>query len=457
MKDDPVFRSFAGFSLGSGAKAFLRVAGVLLVGAQDAQALPSFARQTGQQCAACHNGFPELTPYGRQFKINGYTFSNGDAPTFPLAALIISSFTHTAEPADAPPAPGTTRNDNYGVDAANFFYAGKITSNVGAYLQGFYDVRAHAFALFNSDFRYADTAHFFGKAATIGLTVNNNPGLTDPWNTAQSFWYYPYETSHWVAQPAASTAIQGRYAQQVEGATAYVSWDQWVYAAAGAYEGLDAKTLNSLGINTRGTSLIADPAPYWRVALEPAWGNNTLEFGTFGMDMSVDPLRDATAGTDRTVDVGVDSQYQYLADRYSLSLIGSYIWEDSSLDASRALHFSSNSRDNLRAVNVKVTYAYDQTYYANLGPFRTYGSRDQALYGSAGAANGSPDTAGWVGELDYYPFNRGGPAFWRQLGLKFGLQYTYYTRFDGATTNYDGMGRSASANNTLFLYTWILF
>ena len=39
-----------------------------------AQAVPLYARQTGQQCAACHNGFPELTPYGRLFKLNGYTF-----------------------------------------------------------------------------------------------------------------------------------------------------------------------------------------------------------------------------------------------------------------------------------------------------------------------------------------------------------------------------------------------
>ena len=28
------------------------------IGLRDARALPSFARQTGQECAACHNGFP---------------------------------------------------------------------------------------------------------------------------------------------------------------------------------------------------------------------------------------------------------------------------------------------------------------------------------------------------------------------------------------------------------------
>lgn len=38
-----------------------------------AMALPSFARQTGQPCGTCHTDFPALTPYGRRFKLLGYT------------------------------------------------------------------------------------------------------------------------------------------------------------------------------------------------------------------------------------------------------------------------------------------------------------------------------------------------------------------------------------------------
>jgi hypothetical protein len=59
----------------SAALAFIVIAA--LPGWRPANALPSYARQTGQQCAACHNGFPELTPYGRLFKLNGYTFTGG--------------------------------------------------------------------------------------------------------------------------------------------------------------------------------------------------------------------------------------------------------------------------------------------------------------------------------------------------------------------------------------------
>src|ERR1700736_6345395 len=44
--------------------------------ASAAQAVPSFARQTGMACAACHTVFPELTPFGREFKLNGYVVDN---------------------------------------------------------------------------------------------------------------------------------------------------------------------------------------------------------------------------------------------------------------------------------------------------------------------------------------------------------------------------------------------
>jgi hypothetical protein len=45
--------------------------------APSAQALPSFARQTGQPCGTCHTDFPALTPFGRRFKLLGYDFVYG--------------------------------------------------------------------------------------------------------------------------------------------------------------------------------------------------------------------------------------------------------------------------------------------------------------------------------------------------------------------------------------------
>src|SRR5215472_8006225 len=39
-------------------------------------AVPSFARQTGMACEACHTVYPELTHFGRVFKANGYVLDN---------------------------------------------------------------------------------------------------------------------------------------------------------------------------------------------------------------------------------------------------------------------------------------------------------------------------------------------------------------------------------------------
>ena len=62
-------------------------AGFLSVGfASPAQALPSFARQTGQPCGTCHTDFPALTPYGRRFKLLGYTTGGGEFRTTPFSS-----------------------------------------------------------------------------------------------------------------------------------------------------------------------------------------------------------------------------------------------------------------------------------------------------------------------------------------------------------------------------------
>ena len=63
---------------------------------RDAQAVPSFARQTGMSCNACHTVWPDLTPFGRTFKMGGYHFSTASekAPYRPpIAAMFQASAT----------------------------------------------------------------------------------------------------------------------------------------------------------------------------------------------------------------------------------------------------------------------------------------------------------------------------------------------------------------------------
>src|SRR5271170_3239103 len=54
---------------------FLLGGTALMLVSTPAQAVPPFARQTGLACEACHTIPPELTAFGRRFKLSGYTLT----------------------------------------------------------------------------------------------------------------------------------------------------------------------------------------------------------------------------------------------------------------------------------------------------------------------------------------------------------------------------------------------
>ena len=427
---------------------------VCILNFRQARALPSYARQTGQQCAACHNGFPELTPYGRLFKLNGYTFTGGDSNWPPIAVMAIPNFTHVAQSQPGGLAPGFG-NDNDVAFTGSLFYGGKIFDHVGAFIQGTYDQVPNAIHWDNADIRYANTGELSGKELVYGTSLNNNPTVNDVWNSTPA-WGYPYVASQLAPTPAATTLVEGLLAQQVLGLNPYVYWNRLVYAEIGGYRTLSPWSLSALGIPPPGTSSIDGLAPSWRLAVEPSWGNNTWEVGTFGLAASLVPQRIGGAGSDHVTDVGFDTQYEFLGARDSFSLQARYILEYQDLSASQSLGLSTNSFNSLHSFHIKGSYYYKQMIGLSAGYFNLQGSSDPLLFGDV-SANNSPNSAGWTLELDYIPFNYGGPAFWPWLNMKLGLQYIRYSKFDGASTNYDGAGTNASANNTLFAFAWFAF
>src|SRR5437763_3671583 len=152
------------------------LAGSLLLRAQPAEAVPSFARQTGQPCAACHVGAfgPQLTQFGREFKMNGYVWNNGKSDV-PLAAMAEASFTHTSADQAGGAAAGFAPNDNPAIDQVSLFYGGKVFDSLGAFVQVTYDGIARQLTWDNLDVRYAQTGKLFDKPMILGVTFNNNP------------------------------------------------------------------------------------------------------------------------------------------------------------------------------------------------------------------------------------------------------------------------------------------
>ena len=85
-----------------------------------------------------------------------------------------------------------------------------------------------------------------------------------------------------------------------------------------------------------------------------------------------------------------------------------------------------------------------------VGYFNVSGTTDQLLFAQApvsGSLNGSPHSNGYTLNLSWWP----------QQNINFAVQYNGYLRFNGAQSNYDGAGRAASGNNTVFLLGRFVF
>lgn len=225
----------------------------LALAAPMAHAVPSFARQTGMACEACHTVFPELTHFGRVFKANGYTLDNlkqvrdigaakdemmlSLATLPPLSAMVQVSQTWLNSPLpDGTGGPGTSQTSTTGFpQQLSLFYAGKVAPHVGAFIQLTYGNDSGTIGIDNTDLRYANSVVLEHERSLIyGVTVNNNPTVQDLWNSVPA-WGYPFGTTNAGVSPLAGTQIDGALAQDVAGISAYVMWNESLYGELGVY------------------------------------------------------------------------------------------------------------------------------------------------------------------------------------------------------------------------------
>jgi hypothetical protein len=429
------------------------------------EAVPSYARQTGLACSGCHYTPPELNPAGRRFKLTGYVDRGDDTKvikaeggkkssaldilaSLPLSVMLDVSFTSTKSPIP------TTQNGSFEFPQdISLFLAGAWTSHVGSFMQTTYSAQKDHFTSDNTDIRYANIGKLGGKDFVFGLDLNNNPTVEDLWNSTPA-WGLPWVASDWAPTPAASPLIQGKLAQDVAGVGAFAMWDNHLYLDVAGYrsEHIGGPQPNpgsaGTGINIRGL------APYWRLAWQQLTAKTQYQIGTYGMHLRSTPnaITDATGAhlpfQDSFTDWAFDTQIDRTLFRKDvLSFRASYIRENNSLIASANLTTPTASQvsHHLNTVLANTEYHIGNKYTGTFGWFNTTGTVDGALY--SGSANGDPRGSGYIANISYWP--------WQNLWMA--AQYTGYTRFNGASTNYDGAGRNASANNTIYLDIKFLF
>ncbi|HET6907270.1 MAG TPA: hypothetical protein VFH52_10005 [Rhodanobacteraceae bacterium] len=438
-----------------------------------AGAVPAFARQTGQACVACHVSFPELTPYGRLFKLSGYTI--GSRLTLPLAFMVQAGDTGVRKNRDDQGAQIVPKTHSTQVSSASLFVAGKINDNVGGWIQWTYNnlyvndagkTVGHS-GIDNTDLRVVGRqtdAEGTSIRWLYGLTIHNSPTVQDVWNSTPAFGF-PFTLPPNMISPVAATMLDGTLAQQVAGVGGYVFWNRSLYFELTGYrtaDGIFSPLRAGQDVHTPGgVHRLAGLNPYWRLAWNREWGSNSLMLGAYGLRVRVYPDNTLPfTPTDRYTDIAVDAQYQYITDPHTFALQATRIHERQSYLASfpaseagaaiGAGPAPANPRDTLNTSRLKATYYFRRRYGVTLSWFSTTGSSDSGLYapGSVdGSLSGKPDTNGYITEFDYLPVQN----------LRLMLQYYDYRKFNGGRANYDGSGRSAKDNNTWFLNLWFVY
>ena len=420
--------------------------------------VPSFARQTGMACSVCHYQFPQLTPFGRQFKLNGYTLSTikaiesrGDSGQLrlslasipPLSMMVVASATQLGDAL-----PGTQNATVALPQQLSLFVAGAITPKIGTFTQLTYSSSSNTISIDNTDIRYADHTTLGSTNLTWGVTLNNNPTVQDLWNTTPA-WGVPFLSSATAPGASANPMISGAFAQRVVGLGMYGMWNDLLYTELSAYRSSVPGGVSPLDSSARST--LSGVAPYWRVAVQKTFGKQYLMVGTFGMAASIFPAG-ITGQTDRVTDFGFDAQHETpIGDGHLVSRL-SWITENQSLDASAAgaTPAVAHASNSLSTVRLNSSWYPSSMFGVTVGIFSTTGGVDSTLYAPSsvsGSANGSPETTGAMFEFNVNS--------WENSRLV--LQYTLYNKFNGGSTNYDGSGRNASSNSALYVGMWLAF
>lgn len=420
-----------------------------------AHALPSYARQTGSDCAACHvGGFgPQLTPFGVQFKLGGYTDTDGKGTKIPLSGMAVANWTHTSKkfPEDVP---HYSDNNNFAIQEVSAFLAGRFSDSVGSFVQWTYSDIDRRSALDQVDIRFATPYKAGDKEGIFGVSLNSNPTLTDPFNTLGQ-WRFPYTSPDFGFGTGPSPLVEN-LASSVIGLNAYTLWDKNFYAELGLYDTLSAKTLERIHADDPGK--FKGLGTYWRVAYMKDMKRDNFSVGLFGFNAKLQPDRADLGTADRYRDIGIDAAYQFLGNREHIYTVNaSYTREWQKLNYTFGTEGADHRSNRLDQWRLAASYHYMQTWGLTAGVFDARTTKDATLNGASYTGRGN--TSGYTLQGDWTPFGKESSWGAPWANLRLGVQYTGYNRFDGGKHFLDDNGndRRARDNNTISVFAWTAF
>jgi hypothetical protein len=380
--------------------------------------------------------------------------------TPPVSVMTVIGYTQTAKAVPEAAVEGgdetSTKNSQNGTvqlpQELSLFYAGRIGQGIGTFIQLTYESAADHFSMDNVDLRFAGQSSLEDGTLTYGITINNNPTIQDLWASTPA-WGAPNMSSGVAPTPSAATLLDGTLGQVVAGIGGYAAVtrsDSLWYGELTVYRSAQ------LGVEGQLTSQAEEPviaglAPYLRLAHESRLeGGATWELGLLGMSADTYTPGEPVTGsaTSNRTDVGLDTQYENpLGDGNSFTFHAFWIQESQNWDKSVG---AEHSKVALRTAKVWADFNQQNSYLYTLIYFNTSGDSDEGLYAPgpvSGSRNGSPNSSGFDAEVSYMPAEN----------VRLTAQYVDYLQFNGSSTNYDGEGRKAADNNTLFLDIWFVF
>lgn len=273
---------------------------ILMVFPKPAEAVPSFARQTGQECSACHTQPPRLNQMGREFKISGYRMSMlqtlGNTNIFenmPLSGRLVGDVNYDSVDKEVRPTVA---------DASRLYASGRLTDHIGIHVNVGGDSGA------NAQVTIADN---FGDWI-LGFTGGNTGfGRADPYETISRGGSFQLRRNFMVdydRQDLRSGSLRNRGT----GGMAY-AYGNNLYVGVGAYD-------------TSGNSgELQDYAV--RVAYETPFGDSHI--GAFWFQADEHDYRrrgDDSSATDRGRRIGFDASIQWsIGEEWNGDIIGAYV------------------------------------------------------------------------------------------------------------------------------------